>query len=114
MDDCLFCKIAKGEIPTEFVYEDEHVVAFRDIKPVAPIHVLVIPRRHIVYVTDLSEKDGELLGKVYAAINKIAKSEGIAESGFRVVSNCKRDGQQMVLHLHFHIIGGRQMTWPPG
>ena len=114
MKDCLFCKIAKGDIPTEFVYEDENIVAFEDIKPVAPVHVLVIPRKHIRYVADLTDEHSEVLGNIYIAINKIARKKGIANSGFRVVSNCKRDGQQMVMHLHFHVIGGRQMTWPPG
>ncbi|MEW5947420.1 MAG: histidine triad nucleotide-binding protein [bacterium] len=114
MKDCLFCKIANGEVKSDFVYEDDEVAAFRDINPQAPVHVLVIPRKHISYVTDLTGRHGALLGKLFAAVNVVARREGLEENGFRVVANCKRDGQQMVLHLHLHVLGGRQMTWPPG
>lgn len=114
MADCLFCKIVKGEIPADIVYEDDHVVAFRDISPQAPTHVLVIPRRHVEYLTDLTEEHAALLARIFAGINKVAEKEGINESGFRVVGNCKSDAQQTVFHIHFHVLGGRQMTWPPG
>ncbi|MFH1539148.1 MAG: histidine triad nucleotide-binding protein [bacterium] len=114
MADCLFCKIAKGEIPADIVYEDDAVVAFRDINPQAPTHVLVIPREHVEYLTDLTGKHGKLLAQIFNGINKVAEKEGISESGFRAIGNCKRDGQQTVFHIHFHLLGGRQMTWPPG
>ena len=107
--DCIFCKIIKGEIPSNKVYEDEEILAFRDINPVAPTHILVIPKKHIEYVTDLKEEDEALVGKIYRVINKIAKQEGIDESGFRIVVNCKEDGGQEVMHLHFHIIGGKKL-----
>ena len=109
MDDCIFCKIIKGEIPSNIVYEDEEILAFRDINPVAPTHILVIPKKHIEYVTDLKEEDEALIGKIYTVINKIAKQENIDEKGFRVVVNCKEDGGQEVKHLHFHIIGGKKL-----
>lgn len=112
MADCLFCKIAKGEIPADLVYEDDAVVAFRDINPQAPTHVLVIPREHITYLTEITGETAPLIGRVFAAVAKIAEKEGISESGFRVISNCKRDGQQIVPHVHFHILGGRMITQP--
>jgi len=109
MDDCIFCKIIKGEIPSNKVYEDEEILAFRDINPVAPTHILVIPKKHIEYVTDLNEEDEALIGRIYTVINKIAKQEKIDENGFRIVVNCKEDGGQEVKHLHFHIIGGKKL-----
>ena len=109
MDDCIFCKIINKEIPSNIVYEDDEILAFRDINPVAPVHVLVIPKKHIDYVSDLKEEDEALIGKIYTVINKIAKQEGIDEKGFRVVVNCKEDGGQEVNHLHFHIIGGKKL-----
>ena len=112
--DCLFCRIAAGEIPANVVYSDDEVMAFRDIAPRAPIHVLVIPRRHFVSVMDLREEDTPLLGRMFAVIREVARQDGIAESGFRVVSNAGRDGGQTVDHLHFHVFGRRFMTWPPG
>ena len=104
MDNCLFCKIIKGEIPSNKVYEDDEILAFRDINPVAPVHVLVIPKKHISYLTDLEKEDELLIGKIYTAINKIAKTEEIAEKGFRVIVNCGEDGGQEVKHLHIHLI----------
>ena len=109
MEDCIFCKIIKGEIPSKKVYEDEDVLAFHDINPAAPIHILVIPKKHISYVTELEKEDEILVGKIYSVINKIAKGENINENGFRIVVNCKEDGGQEVPHLHFHIIGGKKL-----
>lgn len=109
MEDCLFCKIVKGEIPSTKVYEDEQILAFKDIHPVAPVHILVIPKKHISSVIDLNEEDEVLIGKIYTTINKIAKQEQIAEKGFRVIVNCGEDGGQEVKHLHFHLIGGKKL-----
>ena len=109
MEDCLFCKIIKGEIPSKKVYEDENVLAFHDINPAAPIHILVIPKKHITKLTDLKEEDEALVGKIFATINKIAKQEGFEEDGFRVITNCGKNGGQEVMHLHFHILGGKEL-----
>ena len=114
MEDCLFCKIAAGEIPSTKVYEDDLVYAFRDISPQAPTHVLVIPKKHIKSVTEISpSEDKELLSRIFEVIGIVAKQEGIDKDGFRVVSNIGENGQQSVPHLHFHVIGGRSMQWPP-
>ena len=109
MDDCLFCKIAKKEIPSTIVYEDEEVLAFRDIHPVTPVHVLVIPKRHITSLAHLKKEDETLIGKIYSVINEVAKKEGIFEKGYRVIVNCGEDGGQEVKHLHFHVLGGRKL-----
>lgn len=109
MNDCLFCKIIKREIPSTIVYEDEEILAFRDINPVAPVHVLVIPKKHISSLVDLKPEDEALVGRIYSVINKIAKQENIFENGFRVVVNCGEDGGQEVKHLHFHLIGGKKL-----
>lgn len=109
MEDCIFCKISKGEIPSEKVYEDEEVLAFKDIHPAAPIHILVIPKKHIAKVTDIMPEDEALVGKIYTVINKIAKEQGFAEDGFRIIINCGRDAGQEVMHLHFHILAGTKM-----
>lgn len=109
MEDCLFCKIIKGEIPSNIVYEDDEILAFRDINPQAPVHVLVIPKKHISSLVDLKPEDETLVGKIYSVINKIAKQEDIFERGFRVVVNCGEDGGQEVKHLHFHLIGGKKL-----
>ncbi len=114
MTDCLFCKIATGEMSTDLVYEDDEFVAFRDINPQAPTHVLVIPRRHIATLNDLDQEDSDLAGKLMLAAKAIAAQEGIAEDGYRAVINCNAGGGQAVYHIHLHILGGRQMTWPPG
>ncbi|HEX2766399.1 MAG TPA: histidine triad nucleotide-binding protein [Candidatus Limnocylindria bacterium] len=111
--DCLFCRIAAGEIPSDRVYEDDRVVAFRDINPQAPTHVLVIPRRHIRDVDALTDEDGPLLAALFAAVRRIAEEAGL-ESGYRVVTNVGPDAGQSVFHLHFHLLGGRTMGWPPG
>lgn len=114
MTDCLFCKIAAGDIPANVVYQDDDLVAFRDIDPKAPTHVLVIPRRHIATLNDLTPADAELIGRMYLAAQRIAREEGIADDGYRTLFNCNHDGGQAVYHLHLHLLGGRQMLWPPG
>jgi histidine triad (HIT) family protein len=112
--ECLFCRIAAGEIPSELVHQDDEVVAFRDIAPRAPTHVLVIPRRHITSALDVGEEDAVLLGRIFAVAASIARAEGIAERGYRIVSNVGPWAGQSVPHLHFHVLGGRSMAWPPG
>ncbi len=111
--DCLFCKIASGEIPSSIVYEDGEMLAFRDIDPQAPTHILVIPKKHIISVSDIGDCDGEIIGKIFLKIKEIAIKEGL-ENGYRVVTNIGSDGGQSVAHLHFHILGGRALSWPPG
>ncbi len=109
MDDCIFCKIVKGEIPSEKVYEDEKVLAFKDINPVTPIHVLVIPKKHFKDVLDVKEEDKEIIADLFQSINKIAKILGIEENGFRVINNCGKDAGQEVMHLHFHLLAGKKL-----
>ncbi len=111
---CIFCKIANKEIPSKIVYEDEKVLAFHDINPQAPFHILVIPKKHLSTLLEFTEEDKELIGHIYLVINKIAKDLGFAERGFRVVVNCKEEAGQTVFHIHFHILAGRPMDWPPG
>lgn len=112
--DCLFCKIAAGEIPAKIVYQDDLVVAFHDIEPQAPQHVLLIPRHHIATLLDLTMVDLTLIGHIHLVAGKIARQLGIADDGFRLVNNCNAAGGQVVWHLHFHLLGGRRMNWPPG
>ncbi|MFC1771088.1 histidine triad nucleotide-binding protein [Candidatus Margulisiibacteriota bacterium] len=112
--DCLFCKIAQGQIPAEKVYEDEHVLAFNDINSQAPIHILVIPKSHIRNILEITQGDTQELSALIAAIKKITAEKEIQESGFRVVANTGPNAGQEVDHLHFHILGGRPMSWPPG
>ena len=114
MADCLFCKIIDGEIPGDIVYENDSVLAFNDINPIAPVHILVIPKEHIATLNDLEEKHTQTMGKLFLAAKKIASEKGFSESGYRTVFNCNKDGQQTVFHTHLHLIAGRQMTWPPG
>lgn len=109
MEDCIFCKIIKREIPSSIVYEDSEIIAFRDVNPQAPVHILVIPKKHISSLIELKEDDELLIGRIYTVINKIAKKEGIDEKGFRVIVNCGEDGGQEVKHLHFHILGGKKL-----
>lgn len=109
MEDCLFCKIIKGEIPCNKVYEDDDVLAFYDINPVASIHILVIPKKHIASVAHLTKEDETLVGKIYSVINKIAEEKGFKENGFKVIVNCGKDGGQEVMHLHFHILAGENL-----
>lgn len=114
MSDCLFCKISSGETDTEIIYEDDKVVAFEDIEPKAPIHLLIVPKEHISTLLELKMNDKELIGHIYQVAAALAKKYEIAEDGFRVVSNCNKDGGQTVFHIHFHLLGGRQLQWPPG
>lgn len=114
MSDCIFCKIVKGEIPAKKVYEDDKVIAFNDISPQSPIHILVIPKNHISSANDINNENKEIIGHIFSVISNIAKSEGIADKGYRIVNNCGEDGGQTVSHIHFHILGGRQLQWPPG
>lgn len=109
MDDCIFCKIVKGEIPSEKVYEDEKVLAFKDINPVTPIHMLVIPKKHFKDVLDVKEEDKEIIADLFQSINKIAKTLGIEKNGFRIVNNCGEDAGQEVMHLHFHLLAGKKL-----
>jgi len=106
MDSCIFCKIIKGEIPTNFVYQDEEMVAFRDIKPVAPVHILIVPKLHIDKLQDVTDNERNLLGKMLLVAKEIAEKEKIAESGYRIGINCGKEAGQIVSHLHFHLIGG--------
>ena len=109
MEDCIFCKIIDKKIPAEIVYEDEEIISFKDINPAAPIHILVIPKKHITKITDLNIEDESLIGKIYTVINKIAVEQEFAEEGFRVIVNCGENGGQEVGHVHFHILGGKKL-----
>lgn len=109
MDDCIFCKIINREIPSDIVYEDKEVLAFKDINPQMPIHILVIPKKHIEAIIDLKSEDETLVGKIFTAINNIAKDIGIDKTGFRVISNCGENAGQTVKHLHFHILAGEKL-----
>jgi histidine triad (HIT) family protein len=114
MSDCLFCKFVSGEIKPNVVYEDLDVLAFRDVNPQAPSHILVIPKRHIATLNDLQPEDAELMGKLSLAAQKVAKDEGIDGPGYRTVINCNAEAGQSVFHIHLHLLGGRPMGWPPG
>lgn len=114
MTDCLFCKIAAGEIAAELVFKNESVVAFRDINPQAPTHILIIPRKHIATINDISADDGKLVGELYLAAAELAGKEGFSEEGYRVVMNCNEGAGQTVFHIHLHLLGGRRFAWPPG
>jgi histidine triad (HIT) family protein len=113
-ENCLFCRIVAGEIPANIVYRDESVVVFRDINPGAPQHVLIIPVRHVASSTDLTEEDGPLLAHIYTTATRVAHELGVDQSGYRLVTNVGPDSGQSVFHLHFHLLGGRQLGWPPG
>lgn len=114
MEDCVFCKIARHEIPAGIVYEDDDVVAFKDLKPVAPVHILVIPKKHIATITEMTGEDAPLMGKIMLAVKTLAEENGISNDGFRVVANQGEKAGQSVFHVHFHLLGGRPMSWPPG
>ncbi|RLA17937.1 MAG: histidine triad nucleotide-binding protein [Gammaproteobacteria bacterium] len=114
MDDCLFCKIAAGDIVPDLVYETKSVLVFRDINPQAPLHVLVIPRKHISTLNDLAVDDAGLVGEMVLAAQHVVAREGYAESGYRLVMNCNGDAGQTVFHIHLHLLAGRPLTWPPG
>lgn len=114
MSDCLFCKMASGEISPDTLYEDEYVLAFRDINPQAPSHFLVIPKRHISTLNELEEGDAELVGRMFLAARQVAADLGEAEAGYRTVMNCNAAGGQTVFHIHLHVMAGRNLHWPPG
>ena len=114
VEDCLFCKIAKGEIPSEKVYEDDKVYAFYDINPEAPVHFLVIPKEHIQSANNLNDNNADVISHIFKVINKLVVELNIADKGYRIVNNCGEDGGQTVNHIHFHVLGGRNMQWPPG
>ncbi|MBO5743738.1 MAG: histidine triad nucleotide-binding protein [Clostridia bacterium] len=114
MSDCLFCKIVAGEIPSDKVYEDDKVLAFNDIDPQAPVHFLVIPKEHIKSSAQITADNSHIVAHIFEVIAKIAADKGISENGFRVVTNCGKDGGQTVGHLHFHVLAGRNIGWPPG
>jgi len=114
MNDCLFCKMVRGEIKPTMVMETEDLIAFRDINPQAPTHILVVPCKHIATLNDLEAEDAALISKLVLAAREIAQREKIAGAGYRWVMNCNRDGGQTVFHIHLHLLGGRHMTWPPG
>ena len=109
MEECIFCKIIKGEIPSNKVYEDEEILAFHDINPATPIHILVVPKKHIESLAHLEKEDEVLVGKIYGLINKIAEEQGFKDEGFRVIVNCGENGGQEVMHLHFHILAGKKL-----
>ena len=114
MNDCIFCKIAKKEIPAKIVYEDDNILAFDDIRPQAPVHVLVIPKAHWASLNDVPDAEQGILGDILIKAREIAQVKGVRESGYRIVLNTAPDSGQDVFHIHFHILGGRRMTWPPG
>jgi histidine triad (HIT) family protein len=114
MSDCIFCKIGAGEIPSDKVFESDSLFAFRDIQPQAPIHIVIIPKKHITTMNDFTEADSGLLSEMMLACRELAAQEGRSDSGYRIVINCNSDGGQSVFHVHAHLLGGRKMTWPPG
>ena len=114
MTDCIFCKIAAGDIPAKIVFQNDDVLAFRDLNPQAPTHVLVIPKKHIATTNDITDADAALIGKMHLAAKQVAKDDGIADDGYRTVMNCNRAAGQTVFHIHLHLLGGRHMGWPPG
>ncbi len=113
MSDCIFCMIANKDIPSRLVYEDDKIVAFHDLEPQAPVHVLIIPRKHIASLNDIQHEDAELIGYLISKVKELAGELGL-ENGYRLVNNCGEDGLQTVKHLHFHLLGKRKMAWPPG
>lgn len=114
MSDCIFCKIINKEIPANILYEDDLVLAFKDINPVAPTHILIIPKKHIATLVDVTPEDAGIMGHIVLTAKKLASEQGLDEKGFRLVSNCKEEGGQTVYHIHFHLVGGRSFAWPPG
>jgi histidine triad (HIT) family protein len=114
MENCIFCKIIKGEIPSKKIYEDDKVYAFYDINPEAPVHFLVIPKEHIESANSLNEGNSEIISQIFLAINKIVSELGIDKEGYRIVNNTGKDGGQTVPHIHFHVLGGKSLVWPPG
>ncbi|MBE5040034.1 histidine triad nucleotide-binding protein [Ructibacterium gallinarum] len=114
MEDCLFCKIIRGEIPSTKVYEDDQVYAFLDIEPQAPTHIILVPKEHIASANELTKENAAVVGHIFTVAASLAAREGFAEKGYRIVNNCGEDGGQTVGHLHFHLLAGRNLGWPPG
>ena len=114
MDNCLFCNIVAGEIPADIIYEDDSIIAFRDINPQAPVHILIIPKLHISTLNDLKQEHAELIGELILSAKDIAKKEGISDAGYRTGFNCNKAAGQTVYHIHLHLLGGRNFSWPPG
>lgn len=114
MSDCLFCAIIKGDIKGAIVYQDDSVVAFRDVNPKAPVHLLIVPRQHIATLLDVQQGDRELIGHIFYVAARLAEEQGVSKNGFRVVVNCGAGAGQSVYHVHFHLLGGRVLSWPPG
>ena len=114
VDSCLFCNIAQGKASSEVVFQNDRIIAFRDINPQAPVHILIIPRKHISTINDITPEDKDVLGEIFIVAKKLAKSENLSEGGYRLVFNCNQDGGQAVYHIHLHLLGGRKMNWPPG
>lgn len=114
MTDCLFCKIIQGDIPADIVYEDDDVLAFNDVNPQAPTHILIIPKKHIATTNDAETADGAVLGKLMLTASKLAAERGVADDGYRMVTNCNEMAGQTVFHIHLHLLAGRTMHWPPG
>lgn len=112
--NCIFCKIINGEIPSQKVYEDDRILAFKDINPAAPIHIVIVPKEHISSANEINDSNKDVVGHIFAVAAVLAKENGIAERGYRIVNNCGEEGGQSVNHLHFHLIGGRNLQWPPG
>ncbi len=117
--DCVFCRIIKGELPSKKVYEDDEIIAFHDINPVAPVHILVLPKRHIIGLSEIGDNDTGLIGRIFVVMSKLARQLNVSpgtemSGGYRVVNNCGRGAGQSVFHIHFHLIGGRKFSWPPG
>ncbi len=113
-DNCLFCKIARGAIPANIIYQDDHIMAFHDINPQAPVHILIIPKKHIPTLLEVGMEDRELLSDLFMTANKLAREHGLDDKGFRTVFNCKESAGQAVFHIHLHLMGGRNFGWPPG
>ena len=111
--DCIFCKIAQGEVSSKKIYEDKDIVAFNDLDPQAPVHILIIPKAHIKSADEINNENSSIIGKIFMAASRIAKEHGL-DNGYRIVNNCGEDGGQSVQHLHFHLLGGRKMNWPAG
>lgn len=114
VSDCVFCKIISGELPSTKVYEDDNVLAFEDISPAAPVHVLIIPKKHVSSVLHVEEDELSLIRDIHRVAQHLARELGVAEKGFRLVNNCGEDGGQTVDHIHYHLLGGRHLSWPPG
>ncbi len=112
--DCLFCKIIAGEIPSTKVYEDDLIYAFSDIEPQAPVHTIIVPKAHIASANEINDENSAVIGHIFAVAAKLAKEQDFAENGYRIVNNCGKDGGQTVSHLHFHLLAGRNLGWPPG